>query len=194
MATWAKFGDGVEVDDRLFGVLAKFAPDGTLDVFASDQHNSYLKLLESFFAQIKLNRRPADEDVTEVCTRFASHVGGVHSAALFNHLAYEAPGFRDRLGKSVMLIGRLEDTNTVPIDGGKGQLAQLAREPEKVADKVDGFKTLVKLDPDHPESWKRNQEWLNDVFERCGKLGKPLFNETLIFERPGESKAQMAAR
>jgi len=59
---------------------------------------------------------------------------------------------------------------------------------------VDAFKTLVKLDPDHQESWKRNQEWLQDVFERSCKLDKPLFNETLIFQRPDESKAAMARR
>jgi hypothetical protein len=84
-----------------------------------------------------------------------------------------------------MLIGRLEDTFTEPMDGGRGQLARLAVKPEDVADKVDGFKTLVKLDPDHDASWKKNQEWLQDVFERCCKLEKPLFNETLIFQREG---------
>jgi len=103
-------------------------------------------------------------------------------------------GFRDLLGPEVMLIGRLEDTTTEEMDGGLGQLARLNAQPEEVAGKVDGFKTLVKLNPDHEESWKRNQEWLQDVFERAQKLDRPLFNETLIFQRPGESKADMARR
>ena len=63
-----------------------------------------------------------------------------------------------------------------------------------MADKVDGFKTLVKLDPDHEESWERNRDWLQDVFERACRLDKPLFNETLIVQRAGESKADMARR
>lgn len=93
-----------------------------------------------------------------------------------------------------MLIGRLEDTNAVELDGGKGQVAKLSVTPEECNKEVDGFKTLVKLNPKHKDSWKKNKEWLQDVFERCKKLGKPLFNETLIFQTPGESKADMAKR
>jgi tagatose-1,6-bisphosphate aldolase len=59
---------------------------------------------------------------------------------------------------------------------------------------VDGFKTLVKLDPDHESSWQRNRDWLAGVFERVRALDKPLFNETLIFQRPGEPKVEMARR
>jgi tagatose-1,6-bisphosphate aldolase len=194
MAAWAKFADGGEVNESQFRLLAKYAPDGTLDVFASDQHGSYLKLAQGFLEQMGAPRKATDEDVAEICTRFARELKGLPSAALFNHLAYMDPAFREALGEKTILIGRLEDTYTKPLDGGKGQLAQLTKTPEEAADKVDGFKTLVKLDPDHRESWKRNQEWLADVFERCNKAGKPLFNETLIFARPGESNIQMAQR
>ncbi len=194
MAVWAKYADGVEVSDSVFKVLAKFAPSGTLDVFASDQHNSYLKLMNSFYKHIGVDKEATNDDVREVCRVFARALNGASTAVLFNHLAFKSAGFRDLLGKDVLLIGRLEDTNAVKIDGGRGHLARLAVQPEEVADDVDGFKTLVKLDPEHKESWEENLNWLKDVYERCRKLGKPLFNETLIFQRPGESKVEMAER
>jgi len=194
MAYWAKFSDGEQVDEATFRVLAKYAPTGTMDVFASDQHNSYLKLSNQFLKHIGESRSATDDDVREVCIRFARALAGIPTAALFNHLAFLAPGFREILGGEVMLIGRLEDTNTEKVDDGLGQLARLAIEPERYADKVDAFKTLVKLNPEHRDSWERNRDWLADVFERCKKLGKPLFNETLIFQRPGESKADFARR
>jgi tagatose-1,6-bisphosphate aldolase len=191
---WAEFADATTVSEGIFRVLARYAPAGTLDVFASDQHGSYLKLIGSFLQHIGQDRDATDEDVTEVCRRFAEALGGMPSAALFNHLAYQSPGFRELLGEKTMLIGRLESSFTDEMEGGEGQLASLAVEPEEVAEQVDAFKTLVKLNPDHPESWDRNRDWLQDVFERACKLEKPLFNETLIFQRPGESKADMARR
>ncbi|GAH73727.1 unnamed protein product, partial [marine sediment metagenome] len=129
-----------------------------------------------------------------VCRRFARALGGISTAALFNRLAFESPGFRDLLGKNVLLIGRLEDTNPTSIDGGKGQLARLSIDPEACVDKVDAFKTLIKLDPDHKESWEENLDWLRDVFQRAQKLGKPLYNEVLLLQKPGESKVEMAKR
>lgn len=194
MAKWAEFADGTALSEDIFRALARFAPGGTLDVFASDQHSSYLSLFQRYLDHTGQKRKANDDDVTDICRRFAKALEGVPSAALFNSLAYLSPGFRGLLGEKTMLIGRLEDTNTEALDGGRGQLARLYVQPEEIADKVDGFKTLVKLDPDHEESWKRNQEWLQNIFERACKLGKPLFNETLIFQRPGESKADMARR
>jgi len=194
MAVWARYTDGVEVDERVFKVLAKYASSGTMDVFASDQHNSYLKLAGAYLKHIGQSRKANDDDVREVCRRFAAALEGLPSAALFNHLAFRSEGFRGLLGQKTMLIGRLEDTNTVAIDEGRGQLAQLAVDPESAVDEVDACKTLIKLDPDHKESWEKNREWLQDVFERCSKLGKPHFNETLIFQRDGESKADMGRR
>lgn len=177
MAAWARYRDGVKVDGQVFRVLAKYAPAGVLDVFASDQHSSYLRLFNSFLEHVGEDRQATDEDVRDVCRRFAQALDQTPSAALFNHLAYLSPDFRGLLGPKTMLVGRLEDTNTTEIDEGRGHLARLAVEPEEVADHVDAFKTLVKLDPDHKESWRRNREWLKDVFERCRRLGKPLFNE-----------------
>lgn len=194
MAKWAEYADGTGVQEAVFRVLAHFAPGGTLDVFASDQHSSYLRLFQSYLDHVGEQRDATDADVTEICRRFAEALTGMPSAALFNSLAYLSPGFRELLGRRTMLIGRLEDTRTQELDGGRGQLARLAAEPEEVAESVDAFKTLVKLDPDHQESWSRNRDWLRDVFERACELGKPLFNETLIFQRPGESKADMARR
>ncbi len=194
MAKWAEFEDGLSVSEGIFRLLAGYAPAGTLDVFASDQHGSYLALIGRFFEHAGIEREATDDDVREVCRHFARALTGLPSAALFNHLAYLSEGFRDLLGEEVMLIGRLEDTQTEEMDGGRGQLARLAVEPEEVADHVDGFKTLVKLDPDHQESWQRNLEWLQGVFERARALDKPLFNETLLLQRPGESKPQMARR
>lgn len=194
MAVWAKFDDGVEVDEKIFKLLAKHAPEGNLDVFASDQHNSYLKLTSAYLKHVGESREGNDDDVREVCRRFARGLQQIPTAALFNKLAFESQGFRELLGENVLLIGRIEDTNTTKIDDGKGQLAQLAVNPEDCADKVDAFKTLVKLNPDHKESWDKNLEWIKDVFERCQKLGKALFNETLIFQGQGESKVEMAKR
>jgi len=194
MVKWAEFPDDVAVSEGVFRVLAKYAPTGTLDVFASDQHGSYLRLFASYLQHVGQPREATDDDVRDICRLFAKALQGAPSAALFNSLAYLSPGFRDLLGPKTMLIGRLEDTFTEEIDGGRGQLARLSVQPEEVADQVDGFKTLVKLDPDHPESWKRNLEWLQGVFERACALDKPLFNETLILQRPGESKLEMARR
>ncbi|HEX68302.1 MAG TPA: hypothetical protein ENG13_04480 [bacterium] len=194
MAVYARYKDGEEVDDRIFKTLAKFSPDGVMDVFASDQHNSYLKLVNAFYKHIGANKTATDEDVKEVCRRFAKHLAGEATAGLFNHLAYLSPGFREILGDKVMLIGRLEDTNAIPVDGGRGKLARLAVQPEEIADKVDAFKTLIYLNPNHKESWEKNREWLADVFERCKKLGKPLFNETLLLQEPGESKVDKAKK
>lgn len=194
MAAWAKFPDGVEVDERIFKTLAEFAPEGDLDVFASDQHNSYLKLMASFYQHIGSDKKSDDNDVRDVCRLFAGALEGHSKAALFNHLAFQSDGFKDLLGRGTMLIGRLENTFTEPTADGIGQLANLSVQPEDIADTVDGYKTLVKLDPDHEESWNKNLEWIQDVFERVQKLGKPLFNETLMYQREGESKEQMAAR
>jgi len=194
MSKWAEYADGVSVGEGVFRALARYAPTGTLDVFASDQHGSYLKLFQSYLDHVGESRKSTDDDVREICRRFAEALGGTPAAALFNSLAYLSPGFRELLGEKTMLIGRLEDTFTEEIDGGRGQLARLSVEPEDVAEHVDGFKTLVKLDPDHEESWQRNRDWLRDVFERACALDKPLFNETLILQRPGESKLEMARR
>ena len=194
MSKWAEFADGVSVSEDVFRLLARFAPGGTLDVFASDQHGSYVKLFQSYLDHVGEPRQAGDADVTEICRRFAAALGGLPSAALFNSLAYLSPGFRELLGERTMLIGRLEDTRAEVVDGGRGHLARLAVEPEEVADRVDGFKTLVKLDPDHEQSWQANLEWIQGIFERSCALDRPLFNETLIVQRPGESKADMARR
>ncbi|MCD6408215.1 hypothetical protein J7L87_04105 [bacterium] len=194
MAVFAKYKDGVEVDDRIFKTLAKYSPDGVMDVFASDQHGSYIKLTNAFFKHIGVDKEADDNDVREVCRRFAKHLKGEVTAALFNHLAYLSEGFKELLGEDILLIGRLEHTKPVEVDGGRGKLARLAVEPEEVADKVDAFKTLVYLNPDHKESWEKNKEWLIDIFERCKKLGKPLYNETLFLEEPGDSKVDKAKK
>ncbi len=194
MAIYAKYKDGTEVDERIFKVLAKYAPDGVMDVFASDQHNSYRRLTNAYFKHIGEERESTDDDVKEVCCRFASCLQGKVTAALFNHLAYLSPNFKDLLGEDILLVGRLEDTNAKKVDGGRGKLARLAVQPEEVADKVDAFKTLVFLNPNHQESWEKNKEWLADVFERCKKLGKPLYNETLLQEEPDENKIDKAKK
>jgi tagatose-1,6-bisphosphate aldolase len=191
---YAKYKDGVEVDEKVFKTLARYAADGVMDVFASDQHSSYIKLTNSFFKHIGENKEANDDDVKEVCIRFAKNLKGKVTAALFNHLAYLSAGFKEQLGQDILLIGRLEDTNPEVVDGGRGNIAKLAVKPEDVADKVDGFKTLVKLNTNHKESWDKNKEWLQDVFERCQKLGKPLYNETLLLEEPGESKVDKSKR
>jgi len=194
MAVYAKYKDGFEVDERVFKTLARYAPDGVMDVFASDQHGSYLRLAKAFYQHIGENKEATDADVKEICRRFAKHLKGEATAALFNNLAYLSDGFRELLGENVLLVGRLEDTNADVVDGGRGKLAKLAITPEEVADKVDGFKTLVFLNPNHKESWEKNKEWLKDIFERCTKLGKPLYNETLFLEEPGESKIDKAKK
>jgi tagatose-1,6-bisphosphate aldolase len=194
MSAWAQFADGMAVTENVFRLLAKFAPGGTLDVFASDQHGSYLKLIQSYLKHVGEDRKATDEDVTEVCRAFAEALGGNASAALFNNLAFLSPGFRDLLGEKTMLIGRLEDSFCDEVDGGAGQLAKLSVEPEEVADKVDAFKTLVKLNVDHEDSWERNRDWLAGVWEKCRALDMPLFNETLLIAQPGESKVDLSRR
>jgi tagatose-1,6-bisphosphate aldolase len=191
----ARYKDGSEVNEGVFKVLSGYSPDGVMDVFASDQHSSYLKLTNAFFKHIgEKNKEANDEDVKQVCRRFAKHLKGSVTAALFNHLAFLSPGFKELLGSDVLLIGRLEDTKPIVTSDGRGKIAKLAVQPEEVADKVDGFKTLVYLNTNHKESWEKNKEWLIDVFERCKKLGKPLYNETLLLEEPGESKIDKAKR
>ncbi|MCL5674139.1 MAG: hypothetical protein M1501_00090 [Candidatus Omnitrophica bacterium] len=194
MGIEVKYKDGVKIEEKVFKILAKFSPDGILDVFASDQHNSYLKLGETFFKHIGKPKKAEDSDVKEICLRFAKNLGGITTAALFNHFAYLTPGFKKTLGENVLLIGRLEDTNTINIDGGRGQITKLAVQPEDIAEKVDGFKILVKLNPSHKESWEKNLAFAKDTFERAEKLGKPLFTETLLSPEPGEDKKEFAKR
>ena len=190
---WARFADGLSITKEAFERLAAAAPNGVLDVFASDQHGSYLRLLSSFLANTRDPRAAEDDDVRRTAHEFAAALGGTASAALFNRLAYTSDGFREKLG-GTYLIGRLESSAGQTVDGGAGKLSVLELTPEEAAEHLDGFKTLVNLDPGHPESWKRNRDWLADVDERCRKLGKPLFSETLLLERPGEDRAAFAAR
>ncbi len=194
MENFATYKDGVGVSQDIFTTLARYSPGGVFDVFASDQHSSYLKLTDAYFKHIGINKKPDDNDVKEVCLRFARHLGGNTTAALFNHLAYLSPSFRETLGKDVMLIGRLEDTNTESVDGGVGQIARFAVKPDEVAHAVDGFKILVKLNPNHRSSWEKNIEFANEAFEAAKKFNKPLFTETLLFQLPGESKIDFAKR
>ncbi|MCM8764303.1 MAG: hypothetical protein NC830_02920 [Candidatus Omnitrophica bacterium] len=194
MKICASYRDGVGVSEEIFATLARYSPSGVFDVFASDQHSSYLKLTEAYFKHIGVNKKPDDNDVKEVCLRFAKHLAGNATAALFNHLAYLSPGFRETLGRDVMLIGRLEDTNTESVDGGIGQVARFAVRAEQVAHAVDGFKILVKLNPAHKKSWEKNIEFATVAFEEAKRFNKPLFTETLLFQLPGESKADFAKR
>ena len=192
--------DGMRVNWEVTETLRQFAPHGYVDVVACDQHSSFLKMLKSFFENARAKgkepaayrEKPSDEDVRKLSKILAKSLGKEASAALFNHLGYLSPGFHKLLGEKTMLIGRLEDT--VPDKGSDGGLlAKLAIQPEDIAHKVDGFKTLVKLDPTRRKSWHENLEWLKDVFERCQKLKKPLFNETLL-NIEGMSKVEMAER
>ena len=145
MAAWARFPDGVEVTEGVFRVLARFAPDGALDVFASDQHGSYKKLGNAFLKHIGEQREATDADVTEICRRFARALGGNASAALFNSLAFLSEGFRGMLGDQVMLIGRLEDTDTEEMEGGLGQLARLFEQPEEIAEIEAALEVSLKM-------------------------------------------------
>ena len=194
MAKWAQYADGQPVSENVFRLLAKHAPGGTLDVFASDQHGSYLKLIQSYLKHIGETREATNEDVTAVCRLFAKALGGNASAALFNNLAFMSRGFRRVLGEQTMLIGRLEDSFTDKVDDGAGELAKLTVEPKKVAGRVDAFKTLVKLNVYHKDSWNRNRDWLAGVWEKCQALDMPLFNETILLQKPGEPKLDYARR
>jgi tagatose-1,6-bisphosphate aldolase len=184
----ARFPDGTEIGERVFGALAKAAPDGHLTVLACDQHNSFLRMLTQFNAHARaaggsraeFPDEATDEQVARLSATLARSLGGAHAAALFNHLGYMQAGFRQMLAeKGTMLLGRLEDTEFDKSPDGKGAVPRLAVRPEDAADRVDGFKTLVKVDPGHDESWKLSLEWLENVWQRCRALGKPLFNETL---------------
>ena len=190
---WARFADGLSITKEAFERLASAAPTGTLDVFASDQHGSYLTLLNTFLANTAEPRMAEEEDVRITAHRFASILDGATSAALFNSLAYTSSGFRAVLGDTY-LIGRLESSAGQTVDDGAGKISVLEVTPEETVDQVDGFKTLVNLNPDHAESWKHNRDWLADVADRCHKLGKPLFSETLLLQLPGEDRSTFAAR
>ena len=98
MAAWARYRDGMDVGEQVLRVLAKYAPKGALDVFASDQHSSYLRLFNSFLEHVGEGRQATDEDVRDVCRRLARALDQAPSAALFNHLAYLSPDFRALLG------------------------------------------------------------------------------------------------
>ncbi len=194
MNKFAEYKDGIEISEQIFKMLAQYSPEGVFDVFASDQHSSYLKLTESYFKHIGITKKPEDNDVKQVCLRFARRLKGNATAALFNHLAYLEPGFKKILGEDIMLIGRLEDTNTQSVDDGNGQIARFSVKPEDVAYAVDGFKILVKLNPSHKLSWEKNIEFASNAFEISRRLNKPLFTEALLFQLPGESKSDFAKR
>lgn len=192
--SWGRYADGLSISTEAFKRLALVAPNGILDVFASDQHGSYLSLLNTFLANTASPRTATDKDVQRVAHEFAMALGGTATATLFNRLAYTDPPFRSSLGADTYLIGRLESSSPEVVDGGSGKLAKLEVRPEEAVEWVDGFKTLVNLNPCHRESWERNRDWLSDVGERCRQLGKPLFSETLLIQGPDEDRAQFASR
>ena len=76
MVKWAEYADGAAVSENVFRVLAQYAPTGTLDVFASDQHNSYLKLYQSYLDHVGEDRDSTDDDVREICGSMAIIDGG----------------------------------------------------------------------------------------------------------------------
>ena len=191
---WARYADGLSISQEAFARLATVAPNGVLDVFASDQHGSYLTLLNTFLANTDSARAACDDDVRRTAHAFAAALDGTATAALFNRLAYTEPGFRSALGEDTYLIGRLESSATEVVDGGAGKLAKLEVPPEEAVEWVDGFKTLVNVNPDHRESWERNRDWLADIDDRCKRLGKPLFSETLLIQGPDEDRASFASR
>jgi len=191
---WARYSDGLSISKKAFERLAAVSPNGVLDVFASDQHGSYITLLNSFLANTNTRRTAENDDVRRATTAFATALDGTATAALFNHLSYTMPEFREQLGTDTYLIGRLEASATKNVDGGAGKLAKLEVPPEQAAEFVDGFKTLVNLNPDHRDSWGHNRDWLNDVAERCQQIGKPLFSETLVIQGQAEDRASFADR
>lgn len=194
MDRWAEYSDGTTISKEIFTLLAHATPSGIIDVFASDQHNSYLKLASSYFTHIRVEKKPDDEDVRQICLTFAPYLKNHTTAVLFNHLAYQRPGFRELLGKDIMLIGRLEDSFPEELDHGMGKLARLSIEPEEAIDQLDAFKIMLILNPSHRESWEKNQAFAEDLFQRAQKLHKPLFTETVLMPLPGESKREFAAR
>jgi len=202
MKAFARFADGVEVDEKIFKTLAKFAPDGCLTVLACDQHNSFLKMLTQFNEHARAKggsaeefpEKATDEQVAQLSRILAKTLGKSHTAILLNYLGFMQPDIKEVLGENTMLLARLEDSFFDKSPDGKGQVAKLAVQPEEIADKVDGFKTLVKLDPEHKESWELNLKWLEDVADRCRKLGMPLFNETLYVPVEKISSVEKARR
>lgn len=194
MSEWARFRDGVGVGPEIFRVLAKSAPSGVMDVFASDQYNSFRKLAAPFLRRIGEQREATAEDLLAIWNGFASALAGLSTACLFNHQAFTQAGFRERLGGRSLLIGRLEDKTFEEIDGGQGQLARLSIQPEDAAGHVDALKIHVRVNIGNRESWEHNIRWAQDIFERCRKIGKPLFTETLVFQLPGETMQRFAGR
>ncbi len=191
---WGRYADGHPISMEAFKRLASASPNGVLDVFASDQHGSYIALLNSFLANSTTPRTAGNDDVRRATSAFAAALNGTVTAALFNHLSYTTPKFRDQLGTDTYLIGRLEASATENVDGGAGKIAKLEVPPEQAAEFVDGFKTLVNLNPDHRDSWDQNRDWLADVAERCLQMGKPLFSETLVIQGQEEDRASIAER
>lgn len=198
MRAFARFSDGVEVSREVFETLLKFAPDGFMDVLACDQDNSVRKMLIKFFisARVKGKSYPLkveDSHVVRINRIFARALASIPAAALFNRFGYMSPGFRELVGSKTMLIGRLEASQFGLTPDGKAHLARLDVDLERAAEKVDAFKTLVKLDPWHREAWQRNLEWLQDIWEKSQRLNKPLFNETL-YSPVGISEIEKVAR
>ncbi|MFA6255155.1 MAG: hypothetical protein WC675_03975 [Patescibacteria group bacterium] len=198
-SVYAAFADGTRVEEKVLRVLKRFAPDGHLDVLACDQDNSFRSMLKKFHTNCRAAggrtedypEVPEDLHVTILSRLLARTLGRGHHAALFNQLGFKKGGFREDLGEETMLLGRLENTKFADGPDG-GQVAQLAIEPEEADPYVDGFKTLVKVDPAKPASWEANLAWLRDVDARCKALGKPLFNETLYTPPADVSKLVMA--
>jgi len=198
---YAVFNDGARVEEPVLRILKRYAPNGHLSVLACDQDASFRKMLRGFFANCRnaggniedYPAVPQDKHVAILSRMLARTLGRGHRAALFNQLGFTQGGFREDLGPDTMLLGRLEDTN--PLKGSDGGLvAQLAITPEEATQFVDGFKILVKVDPECPESWAANIAWLEEVDVRCRALGKPLFVETLYTPADDVSKLETASR
>lgn len=194
MDVYAKYPDGVEVSKSSFNTLATHVPRGTLDVFASDQPHSYAAFMSALFERAGAHRQVTESVTTELCRAFAEAIRGTSTAAAFDHLAFRGADFRSLLGSDTLLIGRIDEDGVAAADPSAATLAALAVRPEDCVADVDAFKTIVKLDPDHRQSWEHNLEWLEDVYARCRKVDKPLFNETQLARRAGEPDDSLARR
>ena len=189
----ARLRQPAQITDGMFRVLAKASADGVVDVFASDQHGSFLKMLAQAPGLVP-SGQPTDKDVGKAGWHIARALPEGVTAALFNNLAFGLPKFLDQLPKRTMLIARLERSKFDTTPDGKGQVPVLDVEPVQAKQYgAKAVKILLKLNPDHKVSWKSSYDWLMDVWQKCLKLDMPLFNEVL-YDVPGMSKVELGKR
>jgi len=187
MAPFAEFADGVEINRKTFERILQLAPNGVLSIFVCDEYNTLARLLNSFYEsarkanpRLSFPQRVLTSDVIRLSSMLISIFKKYSNVVLLNGTALSDSDIVDVLPRyKTKAIARLESYDFRINTLDNGFLPKLDVEPEEIADRVSGFKVLIRVDPECEDSWGKNRNWLEDICIRCRRLNMPLIVESV---------------